>query len=128
MLPPSPAPRGLRAENVMQLTGIVTARFAQRADVMSHPNRKKSEWNRPGRTPTPAEITRAREGAGKTQAAAADLVYTSVRTWEGWEQGRFPMPASAYELFLLKTDQSPLGRITGGTFDPPARYRGSEKA
>lgn len=101
------------------------ARPYRRKSMTSHPNRNK---NAPklGHVPTGEEITRAREKAGLTQPASAELVYTSLRTWQEWEQGRGRMHPAAFELFLLKTGQSPLGIIRGGTFAPAAAYSSTE--
>lgn len=73
---------------------------------MGHGNRSKNN-PKAGREPRPAELRAAREAAGLSRAEAADIVYTSPRNWEAWEQeldGR-RMPASAFELFMLKTGQ-----------------------
>lgn len=69
-------------------------------------NRGKST-PKSGREPRRAELAKARECAGLTQSQAADLIYTSPRNWQNWEQGSDgrAMPASAFELFLLKTGQ-----------------------
>lgn len=71
-----------------------------------HSNRSKNKAL-PGREPRPEELLKYRQAAGLTREQAADLVYTSPRNWEAWEQekdGR-RMPASAFELFMLKTGQ-----------------------
>ena len=70
----------------------------------NHPNRTPG---RPGGTPRPAQIKAAREAAGLTQKAAADLVYASVRAWEKWEapeglEHHRRMPPGLWELFQLK--------------------------
>lgn len=69
-----------------------------------HSNRSKGRA-RPGREPRPEELLAAREAVGLTQQQAADVIYTSLRSWENWEQGQRRMPASAFELFMLKTGQ-----------------------
>lgn len=72
---------------------------------VAHGNRSKKLV--PGREPRPEELRAAREAAGLTQQQAAELIYTSPRNWQAWEQeqqGR-RMPASAFELFMLKTGQ-----------------------
>lgn len=59
--------------------------------------------------PTPEEIKAARTAAGLTQEAAAELVglggerNTLRSMWSAWENGRVPIPAHRWELFLLKT-------------------------
>lgn len=55
--------------------------------------------------PTPAEIRKARQGAGLTQAAAAEKIYKTRRAWENWEGGVAPMDPAWFELFLIKTGQ-----------------------
>jgi DNA-binding transcriptional regulator YiaG len=70
----------------------------------NHPNR--SRGHQPGANPKPAEIRAAREAAGLTQSAAAELVYSTLRTWQDWEtdgaQNRRMHPA-IWELWLIKT-------------------------
>ncbi len=41
----------------------------------------------PGNPPAPKEIRAAREAGGLSQAAAAELVYSSLRAWQSWEAG-----------------------------------------
>lgn len=53
----------------------------------------------------PAEIRSARLVAGLTQKDAGELVGGGERTWQDWERGQRAMPASARELFLIKTGQ-----------------------
>ena len=50
---------------------------------MNHRSRAPSE----GRNPSPAEIKSWREAVGLTQAQAAELIHSTGRTWEKWEQG-----------------------------------------
>lgn len=71
-----------------------------------HSNRSKHK-PLPGREPRPEEVRQYRDAAGLTQQQAADVIYTSLRNWENWEQGygERRMPASAFELFLLRTGQ-----------------------
>lgn len=57
------------------------------------------------KSPTPAEIRKARQGAGLTQAAAAEKIYKTRRAWENWEGGVTPMDPAWFELFLIKTGQ-----------------------
>jgi len=83
-----------------------------------HGNRSKHS-PKAGREPRPAELKAAREAAGLTQDEAAALIYTSTRNWQNWEQGSDgrAMPASAFELFMLKAGQytwlEPEGREDG---------------
>ena len=67
----------------------------------NHPNRSQAN-RRVDANPTPAEILRAREDAGLTQQQAADLLFSSWRTWQNWEAGERRMPPAAWELFNAK--------------------------
>lgn len=53
-------------------------------------------------TPTAQQIARARNNAGITQTAAADMVHSKLRTWQDWEGGRAKMHAGLWELFKRK--------------------------
>jgi DNA-binding transcriptional regulator YiaG len=66
----------------------------------NHPNRSR----RPSAAsnPTPAEIVGTREVAGLTQREAADLIYSTKRTWQDWEAGLARMHPGLWELFKLK--------------------------
>ena len=66
----------------------------------SHPNRSQSG---PASTPTPAAIKNIRVALGLTQTDAANLIYTTCRNWQKWEQGENRMHPAFFELFLLKT-------------------------
>lgn len=81
--------------------------------MVNHPNRgKKGEPRKAGATPTPDEIRAAREAVGYTQTQAAQLIYSTLRSWQEWEvtptdgstAGRRMHPG-LFELFLLKTGQ-----------------------
>lgn len=63
------------------------------------------------KSPAPARIRAARETAGLTQSAAGALVNAALRTWQQWEAGDRAMPATAWELFLLRADLHPDSRI-----------------
>ena len=52
--------------------------------------------------PTPDAIRAAREAAGLTQTRAAELIYSTMRTWQDWEAGKRAMHPGLFELFLLK--------------------------
>ena len=65
----------------------------------NHPNRSRSN---PARNPTPEQIRAARDAAGLSQADAASLIYSTERTWQGWEQGERRMHPGLWELFLRK--------------------------
>lgn len=69
-----------------------------------HPNRSGSSS---ARNPTPQEIRAAREAAGLTQTAAAALVYSTLRAWQGWEAepgtpGHRRMHPQIWEAFCVK--------------------------
>lgn len=53
-------------------------------------------------SPDPVEIRAAREAAGLSQAAAAALVHSGLRTWQQWEAGDRRMHPGLWELFQLK--------------------------
>ena len=54
-------------------------------------------------SPTKEQIQQARKDAGLTQVQAAELVYSTRRTWQDWEYGVSPMHPAIWELFLIKT-------------------------
>lgn len=54
----------------------------------------------------PIEIKQARMDAGLTQQQAANLLHTSLRTWQQWEYGERRMHPAFIELFLIKTNQA----------------------
>jgi putative transcriptional regulator len=56
-------------------------------------------------SPSPEQIRAAREAAGLTQRAAAELIHASLRGWEDWEAGRRNMHPAFFELFTLKTSR-----------------------
>lgn len=77
----------------------------------NHPNRSRAA-NRAS-NPTPDEILGTRFSARLTQQQAADLVYTTAKTWRNWEADESSpshrrMHPAIFELFLLKTGQSQL--------------------
>lgn len=53
-------------------------------------------------SPEPSLIRETREGAGLSQTAAAELIYSTKRTWQDWEAGKNPMHQGLWELFCLK--------------------------
>ena len=53
--------------------------------------------------PTPSEVLAARKAAGLTQTQAANLIYTTMRTWQRYEYGELPFPPAEWELFCIKT-------------------------
>ncbi|MCG9005132.1 helix-turn-helix domain-containing protein [Laribacter hongkongensis] len=67
----------------------------------NHPNRSKGPKG-PSANPAPTEIKSAREAAGLSQTAAADLVHSGLRTWQQWEAGDRRMHPGLWELFRIK--------------------------
>lgn len=59
------------------------------------------------RNPTPAEVRAAREAAGLTQTQAGELIYCSLRGWQGWESGARAMHPAFWELFRRKLLRGP---------------------
>ena len=57
------------------------------------------------KSPSPAEVRRAREKAGLTQAKASALIGATLRAWQYWEAGERKMPAAKWELWLIKINQ-----------------------
>lgn len=63
--------------------------------------------------PSPAQVLSARQAAQRaldleaplTQSQAAELVDVELRTWQYWEAGSRAMPAAAYRLFCILTNQ-----------------------
>jgi DNA-binding transcriptional regulator YiaG len=55
------------------------------------------------KSPTPEQIKQARQAAGLTQLQAAELIYSTRRTWQDWQYGKSPMHPAIWELFLIKT-------------------------
>ncbi len=78
----------------------------------AHPNRSRRAPSA-ARNPSPAEVQAARHAAGLTQAGAASIVHTSVRSWQQWEAEEGPssrsMHPAFWELFLIKTGQAKIG-------------------
>lgn len=60
------------------------------------------DFQTPASSPTPEDILAARKTAGLTQAAAAGLVYSKMRTWQDWEAGIANMHPGLWELFAIK--------------------------
>lgn len=71
----------------------------------NHPNRGPKG---PHSNPSPAEIRAARETAGISQTAAADLVDTTCRVWQQWEAGDRRMHPAFWELFRIKSSKKTL--------------------
>ena len=53
-------------------------------------------------SPTPAEIRAARQAAGLSQTAAAQIIHCSRSSWAEWEGGVSRMHPAFWELFRLK--------------------------
>ena len=66
---------------------------------MSHPNRGTQ---RPSSNPEPSAIRAARDAAGLTQTQAAQLIYSTMRTWQQWEAGDRRMHPGLFKLFEIK--------------------------
>lgn len=66
----------------------------------NHPNRSKA--GSAARNPAAEEITAARESAGLGKTEAADMVHTTYRTWQQWEEGDRRMHPAFWELFQIK--------------------------
>jgi transcriptional regulator with XRE-family HTH domain len=72
--------------------------------------------------PTPAVIKAGRLAAGLTQSEAAEFVHlTRLETWSEYERGVTAMDNARWELFLVKTGQSPYYRPARGVPVPKAR-------
>lgn len=56
-------------------------------------------------TPTPDQIKQARKSADLSQTAAAELIHSTLRTWQDWEAGIAKMHPGLWELFLIKVDR-----------------------
>jgi len=86
----------------------------------THPNR--STWRSALPAPTPDEVRAAREAAGLTQSAAAELAgIAGWRQWSAWESGERRPAAQAWELWLLRVDRHPTHRLAlrqGATHAP----------
>lgn len=54
------------------------------------------------KSPTPAEIRAARTASRLSQTAAAELIYSTLRTWQDWEAGKAHMHPGLWELFEAK--------------------------
>lgn len=53
-------------------------------------------------SPSPHDIRAIRSDAGLTQTQAAQLVHSTLRTWQDWEAGKAQMHPGLWELFRLK--------------------------
>lgn len=67
----------------------------------NHPNRGGAKG--PSSNPSPAEVRAAREASGLSQSAAAELIHSTLRTWQDWEAGKARMHPGLWELFRIKS-------------------------
>lgn len=67
----------------------------------NHPNR--SQAGSPARNPAAEEVRAAREAVGLSQTAAAELIHSTLRTWQDWEAGKARMHPGLWELFRIKS-------------------------
>lgn len=73
----------------------------------NHPNRSKSS---PSRNPRPAEVIAARErvqkqkdiGITDAQTLCANLLHTTIRSWQQWETGDRRMHPAFWALFKIR--------------------------
>ena len=56
-------------------------------------------------------VRAAREAAGLTQTAAAEMIFGARRTWADWEGGARKMPPAAWVMFLLRADLHPSAKL-----------------
>ena len=66
------------------------------------PSRVNRRIPRP-QAPTPFEVKQARNNAGLSQIAAAELIYCGCSAWEKYERGDAQIHPAAWEIFKLKT-------------------------
>lgn len=64
----------------------------------------------PARNPAPAEIRALRESLGLSQTAAAAVIHSTLRAWQGWEAaegepGHRRMHPGLWELFRIKAGE-----------------------
>lgn len=59
-----------------------------------------ARYNTVKASPTCEEIIAAR--GELTQTAAAELIYSTLRSWQDWEYGNRPMHPGLFELFQIK--------------------------
>jgi DNA-binding transcriptional regulator YiaG len=53
--------------------------------------------------PTPEQIRKARDAVGLSQTTAAELIHSTMRTWQDWEAGKAKMHPGLWELFAIKS-------------------------
>lgn len=57
-------------------------------------------------SPDPQQIKNARQSSGLSQTAAAELIHSTLRTWQDWEAGKAKMHPGLWELFTIKTKRA----------------------
>ena len=72
--------------------------------MVNHPNRSKNKTS--SNNPTTEQVKAARAGTGLTQTQAAEVIYSTLKSWQNWEDGRRPMHPGLFELFLIKTKKT----------------------
>ena len=75
-------------------------------------------------TPNADQIKAARVVAGLSQTVAAELIYSTLRTWQDWEAGKAKMHAGLWELFNMKTKHRPTAQLAS---DQPAALAAQQK-
>jgi DNA-binding transcriptional regulator YiaG len=55
----------------------------------------------PNKSPTPKEVQRAQESAGRGDAWCAEACCVSEATWRQWKAGEKVMPGGAWKLFRI---------------------------
>lgn len=65
---------------------------------------RSPQFERKAPVPSAEEVRQAREAAGLTQTAAANLIYRSMRNWQQWERAERQMDPALWELFNLKVN------------------------
>lgn len=70
--------------------------------------------NRPN-PPNPAEIRRLREKFDLSQTQAAELVYSTLRSWQNWEGGQVGMHPAIWAWFRhrVQSGEAPASRRAG---------------
>lgn len=53
----------------------------------------------PGRNPTPDEIRALRESLGLSQTEAAEIAFSTLRSWQNWEAGAARMHPAIWMWF-----------------------------
>lgn len=61
--------------------------------------------------PEPKHIKDLRSSVKISQQQSANLLHTTIRTWQRWEYGTTPMPLMAWELYAIKCEMIRNGTI-----------------